>query len=291
MDDRPRIILKDLVGRYGVCLASDPLRTEGLLRDTCGSYPREIFVLVNAVRQKVPADLLAPRHSLPFHLLQDFLARRLCDELSLSDDASHWAVASWAFALGLVPEMSTPEPGREDVRKERAVPSTATKDPVSLDRRQHLADNLESGDLTIRIQAVEDLSDTTDPENIRILIGALENGNWMVRGSAFDTLSRLGEAAIPVLCEALDDTNDEIIWRVILLLGALNAQRAIGQLLILLDRQGIIRECAIWSLGEIGDDCASTALLRFIRSDDLVVRHEAETALLKIGNARSGNCS
>jgi len=291
MDNSPRIILKDLVGRYGTSLATDPLRTEGLLRDMCGSYHREIFVLVNAVRQKVPADLLAPRHSLPLNLLQDFLARRLCDELSLSGDASHWAVESWAFALGLVPEMPIRESGRMDVRKEQAGSSTATKDPVSLDRRQHLAESLETGDLKTRLQAVQDLSGTPDPENIRILIGALENDTWRVRERAFDALSRLGEAAIPALCEALDDTNDEIVWRAVLLLGTVHAQQAIGQLLILLDRQGIIRECAIWSLGEIGDDCASTALLRFIRSDDPVVQHEAETALLKIGNARPGNRS
>ena len=291
MDNSPRIILKDLVGRYGTSLVTDPLRTEGLLRDMCGSYHREIFVLVNAVRQKVPADLLAPRHSLPLNLLQDFLARRLCDELSLSGDASHWAVESWAFALGLVPEVPIRESGRMDVRKEQAGSSTATIDPVSMDRRQHLADSLESGDLKTRLQAVQDLSDTPDPENIRILIGALENDTWRVRERAFDALSRLGEAAIPALCEALDDTNDEIVWRAVLLLGTVHAQQAIGQLLILLDRQGIIRECAIWSLGEIGDDCASTALLRFIRSDDPVVQHEAEAALLKIGNARSGNRS
>ena len=289
MDNRPRIILRDLVGRYGISLATDPLRTEGLLRDMCGSYHREIFVLVNAVRQKVPADLLAPRHALPFGLMQDFLARRLCDELSLSGDASRWAVESWAFALGLVPEVPIQESGMIDALKEPAGSSTAIKDPVSLDRRQQLADSLESGDLTTRLQAVQDLSDIPDPENIRILIGALENDTWRVRGSAFDILSRLGEAAIPALCEALDDTNDEIVWRAVLLLNTVNAPGAIGRLLILLDRQGIIRECAIWSLGEIGDDCASSALLRFIRSDDPVVQHEAETALLKIGNARSGN--
>ena len=105
MDDRPRKILKDLINRYGTSLATDPLRTEGLLRDTCGTCHREIFVLVNAVRQKVPADLLAPRHSLPYNLLQDFLVKRLCDELSLSGEASRWAVESWAWACGICCEL------------------------------------------------------------------------------------------------------------------------------------------------------------------------------------------
>ncbi len=291
MEDRPRIILKDLVSEYGISLATDPLRTEGLLRDTCGSYHREIFVLVNAVRQKVPADLLAPRHSLPLVSLQDFLAKRLRDELSLSDDASRWAVESWADALGLAPETPREEPQKKNIPKETTGSSTAPADPAFIARRQRWADDLESMNLETRLLAVQDLSHTPDPENVRLLIGALENGNWQVRECAFDALSGLGEAAIPALCEALGDTSDEIIWRTSLLLGDLKAHRAIRQLIFLLGREGVIRECAIWTLGEIGDDCASTALLKFIRSDDPAVRHEVETALLKMGKAKQGNQS
>jgi hypothetical protein len=284
MDDRPRIILKDLVGRYGKSLATDPLRTEGLLRDTCGTYPREIFVLVNAVRQKIAVDLLAPRHSLSFTLLQDFLARRLRDELALSDDASHWAVESWADALGLSPETPVQEPKQATVLPDRT--GISASDPLSLNRRTQWADNLESLHLETRLLAVQELVHTPEPENIRLLISALENGNWQVRESAFDALYGLGEAVIPVLCEALNDTSDEIIWRVSLLLGALKARDAAGQLIPLLGKKGVTLTCVIWSLGEIGDDRASTALLKFIRSDDPAVRLEVETALGKIGNTR-----
>jgi hypothetical protein len=286
MDDRPRIILKDLVGRYGKSLATDPLRTEGLLRDTCGTYPREIFVLVNAVRQKIAADLLAPRHSLSFTLLQDFLARRLRDELALSDDASHWAVESWAEALGLSPETPVQEPKRETILPDRTGISLPALDPLSLSRRTQWADNLESLHLETRLLAVQELVHTPEPENIRLLISALENGNWQVRECAFDALYGLGDAVIPVLCEALNDTSDDIIWRVSLLLGALKAREATGQLIPLLGKKGVILKCVIWSLGEIGDDRASTALLKFIRSDDPMVQHEAETALGKIGDTR-----
>jgi hypothetical protein len=291
MDDRPRIALRDLVNRYGLSLATDPLRTEGLLRDTCGTYHREIFVLVNAVRQKVPADLLAPRLSLPFSLLQDFLAKRLCDELSLSDDAAQWAVESWADALGLAQGMPVEEPEKKPVLQEMAGSSTVLTDPVFIARRQQWADNLESANLETRLQAVEDLVHFPDPENMRLLVSALENGNWQVREGAFDALSGLGDAAIPALREALGDTNDEIIWRAALVLGALKARGANGQLISLLGRGGIIRECIIWSLGEIGDDCASTPLLKFIRADDPVVRYEAEMALVKIGNTKQAKKS
>jgi hypothetical protein len=292
MDYRPRKILKDLIGLYGISLAADPLRTEGLLRDMCGSNHREIFVLVNAIRQKIPADLLAPRHSLSLILLQDFLAKRLRDELSLSDDASHWAVESWVEALGLAPETPVPEnPERVIVLPVGAGSSTPVKDPVSLARRQQWADNLESIALDTRLQTVQDLLHTPDPENIQLLIGALDNGNWQVRERAYDALSALGEVAIPGLCEALSDTNEGIVWRASLLIGSLKAKEAIGKLILLLGCEGIIRECAIWSLGEIGDDRASTALLIFINTDNPVVQQEVETALAKIGNTPRGKPS
>jgi len=291
MDDRPRQILRDLVRRFGTALATDPLRIEGLLRDSCGTYHREIFVLVNAARQKVPADLLVPRHSLPLILLQDFLARRLRDELSLSGEASQWAVESWIYALDLVPGVPGQEPKREKMHQNVPESSAVPADPVIIVRRQAWADDLESQNLETRLCAVQDLSQTPDPENIRLLIGALENGNWRVREGAFNALCSFGEQTVPLLCEALGHRNDEIVWRASLLLGALKARSAVGQLILLLDREGMIRECAIWSLGEIGDTGASTALLKFIRSDDPVIQRETETALGKIGNAGKENCS
>jgi hypothetical protein len=291
MDDRPRQILRDLVRRFGISLATDPLRIEGLLRDSCRTYNREIFVLVNAARQKVPADLLAPRHSLPLRLLQDFLARRLRDELSLSDEASQWAVESWAYALDLVPGVPEQEPGGEQMQQKIPESSAVPADPVVIARRQGWADDLESPNLETRLCAVQDLSHNQDPENIRQLVGALENGNWRVREGAFDALFSFGKQSVPLLCEALGHRNDEIVWRASLILGALKARSAIGPLILLLGREGMIRECAIWSLGEIGDDGASTALLRFIRSDDPMIKRETETALGKIGNAGKENCS
>jgi HEAT repeat protein len=290
MDDHPRTILRDLVSRYGISLATDPLRTEGLLRDTCGTYHREIFVLVNAVRQKVPADLLAPRHSLPLSLLQDFLAKRLCDELSLSADASRWAVESWAEALGLVPGTSAGETETIPAQQQTGSPAISA-DPDFSVKRLRYADDLESVNLVTRLRAVQDLAESPDPEHIRLLIGALENGNWQVREGAFDALTGTGNAAIPALCEALGDTNDQVVWRASLILGALKAREAAGPLIPLLGREGIIRECAIWSLGEIGDDRASTALLKFIHTDDPALLHEAETALLKIGKSNQENRS
>ena len=63
MNDLAASILKEMIGRYGVSLINDPIRCEGLLRDSCGKCTREIFVLIHALRQKIPFDLLEPRHA------------------------------------------------------------------------------------------------------------------------------------------------------------------------------------------------------------------------------------
>ena len=127
------------------------------------------------------------------------------------------------------------------------------------------------------------LAHLKDRESIRLLTGALENGNWQVRRAAFDALCERGPVAVPVILEALNDTSDEIIWRVVLVLGSLRTPGAVEPLMFLLGRSGVIRECAIWALGEIGDARSSASLLKFLNAPDSVVSREAADAIRKIG--------
>ena len=287
MDDRPRAVLRDLIAQYGISLAMDPVRTEGLLRDTCGASRREIFVLVNAARQKVPADLLAPRHSLSLPALKEFCERRLSDELGFSEEAAAWAVGSWAGALGINGDGQEPaaQPRVEPARNGPAPDGPVPEDPAAAGRREAWAGDLESAGLATRLRAVALIARDADEGNIRLLIGALNNGNWQVRNAAFDALAALGRTAVPSLCDALDDPGDEIVWRAILLLGAARAPEAAGRIARLLSREGVVRECACWALGEIADRRSATALLAFIGSADPVVQREAEDALRKIAEA------
>lgn len=103
MHDEPRRILCQLLILYGPELHADPRRTEALLRDHCPQYGREVFVLVNAQKQRIPAELLAASTWLPRQALYSQLARRLEQNLALSAEASAWAVAAWADALRLNP--------------------------------------------------------------------------------------------------------------------------------------------------------------------------------------------
>jgi len=110
MHDEPRRILGELIARFGLELHTDVRRTEALLRDFCPDYAREIFVLIQAQKQHVPAELLGAPAWMPQSLLRTRLVRRLQDNFALSETAAQWGVEAWAMALGLtaIPVQTTP---------------------------------------------------------------------------------------------------------------------------------------------------------------------------------------
>lgn len=114
MTNAPRQALRDIIAKYGTEICSNARRCEGLLKDNCGSYRREISILVNALEERVPLDLLASAHSIPRELLLTRLAKRLEDNLALTESAAVWAVESWALALGVITDAEAEE--RENKR-------------------------------------------------------------------------------------------------------------------------------------------------------------------------------
>lgn len=104
MHTQPPRTLKRLLRTYGPDLIHDPRRTEALLRDLCGQHTREIFVLVNAQRQRIPEELLAAPKWMPRQALYTRLSQQLQTKLALTDRAADWAVVTWAAALGLEEE-------------------------------------------------------------------------------------------------------------------------------------------------------------------------------------------
>ena len=102
MNELPRQKLRELVARHGPSVVRDARRCEALLRDHAGEYRREVSVLVAALEEHAPQDMLDAPAAMPRELLLARMARRLCDHLALSEPAARWAVNSWALALGLV---------------------------------------------------------------------------------------------------------------------------------------------------------------------------------------------
>ena len=114
MTNVPRRALRDIIAKHGREICADSRRCEGLLKDNCGAYRREISILINALEEHIPLDLMAAGNSVPRELLLNRLAKRLEDNLALTADAAIWAVESWALALGAVSEAEIAE--RENKR-------------------------------------------------------------------------------------------------------------------------------------------------------------------------------
>ncbi|NES20788.1 MAG: hypothetical protein F6K41_18105 [Symploca sp. SIO3E6] len=110
MNNLPRQKLRELIEKYGSSLYEDPRRCEGMLRDLCGQYRREINVLISAINQNLVAEMLEQkRNNIPPDLFLGRLARQMQDNLAIAEDASIWAVESWAIALGMISDTSTVE--------------------------------------------------------------------------------------------------------------------------------------------------------------------------------------
>ncbi len=109
MDDHPRQMLLQLIQDHGPALGKDARRVRSFLLDLAGQYKREINVLVIAAQEGVP-DRLETAGSEQISLLLPGLTRRLQENWGLSPDAAHWAVTSWAQALGKLSSRYTPPP-------------------------------------------------------------------------------------------------------------------------------------------------------------------------------------
>ena len=99
MNDQPRQVLHDIIQTYGESICDEPSRCEGLLRDMCGEYKREVLLLVNALKQGIAVDLRSRQETISMQIVLPKLVRRLEDNLALTTEAATWAVESWAVAL------------------------------------------------------------------------------------------------------------------------------------------------------------------------------------------------
>lgn len=126
MNPLPRHTLKKIVSQRGRDICASPSRLEALLRDLCGDYRREINVLIGALENRVAADLMDASRSLPREVLLTQLARRLQDNLAYTQEASRWAVESWAYALGLLSEAELAAREKDNGADERSHASAAT---------------------------------------------------------------------------------------------------------------------------------------------------------------------
>lgn len=121
-----------MVRHYGREIVTDPRRCEGLLRDTCRSCDREIFILASVQKKHIPEELLGLAGSVPGEIVVRRLVGRVTRELGFAEEHALWAVVSWALALSVLsPEeaKSLEKRGRKRRSEGRAPPVPAGSYP------------------------------------------------------------------------------------------------------------------------------------------------------------------
>jgi hypothetical protein len=98
----PREKLRMIIEKNGDAILQDPDRVEGLLRDHCGSYRKEISALVGALNERVPLELKGSWQSaMTPEAMRARMVQRLEDHRGLAPEVSAWAVDTWSYALGI----------------------------------------------------------------------------------------------------------------------------------------------------------------------------------------------
>ena len=102
LNDHPRKQLQIMIVQFGRTVCDNPKRCEALLRDFCPEHKRELNLLIAALKENIPQELLnAPAH-ISLDLTLKLLSRRLHDNLGIAEHFAQWAVESWALSLNVI---------------------------------------------------------------------------------------------------------------------------------------------------------------------------------------------
>jgi hypothetical protein len=130
------IRLRELFDKHGSALCGDLRRCESIIRDICGDKRTDANLLILALKQQVPADLLAiPKGSPPTPTLVR-LQTRLQDNFGTAEAPARWTVRCWAMALRVVTDAvdsTSPSPA-ESTAHDPAV----TYSEILLDPQRHV---------------------------------------------------------------------------------------------------------------------------------------------------------
>lgn len=206
MDDTPKYVLCSLINKYGRSICGEAGRLEGMLRDLCGEYKKEIFVMVHALKGGVADALIGAEGQIPVVAIINTQAARLSERYGFSMEISLWATGTWAEALGILTDAPPFPSGLENsVAKCRAV-----DDELIMESIMMLGDNR----LDVRTDAAMRLIDT-------------------------------GEYAVPFLISWISNPDQGIRWRIAFILGEIGSPESIKSLdKMVSDPSGAVREIA-----------------------------------------------
>jgi len=101
MEDKARQALNEIIQKYGPQIVTDHRRVQGLLSDYCGEQKRAKNLMLSALHERIPDELLGMTNGLPPELTIDRLSKKL-EEMGFSPEDSCWSVETWALALGKI---------------------------------------------------------------------------------------------------------------------------------------------------------------------------------------------
>jgi HEAT repeat protein len=120
-----------------------------------------------------------------------------------------------------------------------------------------------------RRSAVEVLNEIAEPDTIKYLLVALEDGDWWVRSRASDALAKIGGPKVmDAVLHLVSDKNDNIRRSAIEILNQTKDERAVDHLIgATRDNDWWVRERAADALAEIRSAKAAPALLEMLGGD------------------------
>lgn len=194
------------------------------------------------------------------------------------------------------PRPSPHEPSRAPRRRSRAGLALAALAlwtfGVGLEwegRLARLERELESGDVTRRVEVVRLLGGYSADEVRRALLRALEDPEPSVRREAAEVVGRVRlRDALPLLLEWLEDPDAEVRAVAATSLGRLRETAAQGPLIRALgDAEASVRRAAVRALVELGEASALVPILGRLDDLDPDVRVETARGLARLGDPRA----
>jgi HEAT repeat protein len=157
---------------------------------------------------------------------------------------------------------------------------------LQADKVDYLIQQLNQGDVYVRMHAAKKLGDIGDSRAVQPLIAVLNDDKTGIR--AADALAQIGKPSVEPLTDALKHESPIGRRNAALALGKIGDDRGVNSLIhALKDSDLIVRRNAVQALGEIRDTSAVEPLIDALTDKVPVVRRYAASALGEIEDKRA----
>jgi HEAT repeat protein len=191
-----------------------------------------------------------------------------------------------AVSVDNVPAASAATGPNQDTSFYRRMAAEALKESNDPARIKSLLGALQSNDLLVRISAVHDLGQISDPQITEELLKLFRDRDPEVRLVAAQTLAGRDDSPPAHFLGLLQDTSFEIRLAAVQFLGRVRHQQIAEVLFPLLSDPSLeVRQATATSMGLIGNASAIEALVVSLADEDDHMRHTVERALAQIDPA------